>query len=260
MTTRAQLQKHLTERALRLARLTDAEVTHVNWDVPIAGGLYLHGQIHLGLEISEMLEVAIAGDQEALWQVGRVIAHEVAHGRNPRSAGALEEAIVETIARHDAGWVLADLCWTPEADDIFWRECGVYRPLVRWWEQVAALAGSDPVTLAIQIKHGRPHPWRDAAREQRRTLGAFLCGDGGDSRDLRIGRAVAASAGLINGEGPHRPPRSPAVALRQALTTLERARPHDPRSWAAGSGPEPRHVWTAPPSRPDRPRSRRAQQ
>lgn len=230
MPSRTQLQEHLTRRALRLARLSDAEVTHVNWDAPIGGGLYLDRQIHLGREISEMLDEAIAGDDEALWQVGRVLAHEVAHGRNPRSAGALEEAVVETLGRHDAGWILADLCWTPEADDPFWYECGAYRPLAQWWGQVASLVGTDPVTAALQIKHGRPHPWRDAAREQRRVLGAIL-NPGDDVHDLRIGKAVAVSAGMINGEGPHRPPRSPAVALKRALESVEPSRRFDPGSW-----------------------------
>lgn len=201
-----------------------AKVAALEWDMSINGGEYLpDGTIIFGADVFEILEWCAAGDapDEAWWDLARIGAHEVLHGRRPRSAGAFEEAIVETLARERAGDILADLPGAPPAPAADrWAHVGApYAPQVRWLERLAGWLGLTPVALAWRLKDGASGARNadgalialiGAVANERHALGL------GRVRLRRLGAQIAASAGAINA-GAHVRPRSPVRAAQRAL-------------------------------------------
>lgn len=210
-------QQRLTERALAFAETQEAHVEDIVWDVgEMAGGLYEDGVCVFGADVTDVLRAAITGDRHAAFIVGRLLAHEVLHGRRPQAAGAVEEAVVETLARAQA-----PALWGAPLGVV---PFGVYEPLVRWWRRLSEWLGIDPCEAAALLKHGHAHPTRTPEAEHERLLGRLVlarAGHAGGSLECasRLGAAVAASAGRVNGGGYARP-RSPVRAAEAALATL----------------------------------------
>lgn len=222
--TAAYLARALEDAMFALAARISATVADIRWDLEVSGGEYTDdAAIVLGADVWDLLEWCAEGaPDEAWWDVARIGAHEVLHGRRPRAAGAFEEAIVETLARAEVPRMLDALPGAPFAPPAdYWATSGApYAPQVRWLERLASWLGLEPVRLAEALKDGRSGP-RAPERALARLIGT-VANDRlrlglGRVRIERLGAQIAASAGVINA-GAHVRPRSPVRAAERALT------------------------------------------
>lgn len=221
----------LTAAALAFARESGSNVRAVRWDQPISGAEYRAGVILVGEDVGDLCDRALVPGRcrEVWWDIGRLFAHEVAHGVAPRSDNALEEAVAETIGRARCGRILSSLTGAPAPPPArHWDEAGLYRPQARWLARLACWLGMSSTDLAFRLKDGRGPSGRSAASRQRLLLGRVVEEGVTGARSLSNGQAeglgawIAASAGSVNVPGgAHIPPRSPVSAARRYLAASE---------------------------------------